>query len=122
MASDVLFDNLGTLSFPPQYSAQRCRQSGNPQPGDRTSRAVFPQEGWHPELQTDYAAARNTQQPSLTKVIPYAGTYTLTVQRVLQRDHTAEIGYVGTRGIHLPTQIQLNISQKSTRPTSLPLC
>ena len=35
MAYDVLFDNLGTLSFPPQYSSTNdVGNPGNPQPGD----------------------------------------------------------------------------------------
>jgi hypothetical protein len=54
------------------------------------------------------------------QVIPYAETYTLTVQRVFLKDYTAEIGYIGTRGIHLPTQIQLNIQPRVNASNQLP--
>ena len=53
------------------------------------------------------------------QVLPYAETYTLTIQRTFGSNYTAEVGYVGTRGIHLPTQIQLNVQPKVTAANQL---
>ncbi len=128
MASDVLFDNLGTLSFPPQYSGTNdVGNPGNPQPGDpnflkngglppgKGGILIFPNT---PAGLADQRAATAAFIPN--QVIPYAETYTLTVQRVFAKDYTAEIGYIGTRGIHLPTQIQLNIQPRVTAANQLP--
>jgi hypothetical protein len=52
--------------------------------------------------------------------LPYSENYTLTVQRTFGSAYTAEIGYIGTRGIHLPTQDQINIQQKVTPTNVLP--
>lgn len=41
--------------------------------------------------------------------LPYAETYSLSIQRLIGSDYTAEVRYVGTRGIHLTTQTRLNI-------------
>ena len=35
-------------------------------------------------------------------------------------NYTAEIGYIGTRGIHLPTQIQLNVQPRVNAANQLP--
>jgi len=125
MASDVLFDNLGTLSFPPQYSGTNdVGNVGNPQPGDPNflkNGGLPPGKGGILNFGTNYAAQRAATAAFIpNQVIPYAETYTLTVQRVFAKDYTAEIGYIGTRGIHLPTQIQLNIQPRVTAANQLP--
>lgn len=128
IAYDVLFDNLGTLSFPPQYSnTNDVGSPGNPAPGDPNFLAngglppgtggilVFPST---PAGLADQRAATAAYIPN--QVLPYAETYTLTVQRTFATNYTAEIGYIGTRGIHLPTQIQLNVQPRVTPANQLP--
>jgi hypothetical protein len=138
MASDVLFDNLGTLSFPPQYSGTNdVGNPGNPDFGDPNflkNGGLPPGKGGILEFCITGTGA-GTSKPCVpdtvaqraataafipNQVIPYAETYTLTVQRVFAKDYTAEIGYIGTRGIHLPTQIQLNIQPRVTAANQLP--
>ncbi len=128
MASDVLFDNLGTLSFPPQYSGTNdVGNPGNPQPGDPsflTNGGLPPGKGGilvFPTTPAGLAAQRAATAAFIpNQVIPYAETYTFTVQRVFATYYTAEVGYVGTRGIHLPTQIQLNIQPRVNADNALP--
>jgi hypothetical protein len=125
MASDVLFDNLGTLSFPPQYSGTNdVGNAGNPQPGDPNflkNGGLPPGKGGILNFGTNYAAQRAATAAFIpNQVIPYAETYTLTVQRVFAKNYTAEIGYIGTRGIHLPTQIQLNVQSPVTQANQVP--
>jgi hypothetical protein len=135
MASDVLFDNLGTLSFPPQYSATNdvnpqaptpnfLAKGGLP-PGKGSGVTPFCLTGTGPGTSVPCSPDLPTQRGATAafipnQVIPYAETYTLTVQRVFLNNFTAEIGYVGTRGIHLPTQIQLNIQPRVTAANQLP--
>jgi hypothetical protein len=138
MASDVLFDNLGTLSFPPQLSQTNdVGNAGNPQPGDPNflakgglppgagGIAQFCATGTGPGTNLPCVQSLSKQRAATAafipnQVIPYAETYTLTIQRVFAKDYTAEIGYIGTRGIHLPTQIQLNVQPKVTAANQLP--
>jgi Carboxypeptidase regulatory-like domain/TonB dependent receptor len=128
LAYDVLFDNLGTLSFPPQYSGTNdVGNAGNPQPGDPNFLAngglppgkggilVFPST---PDGLADQRASTAAFIPN--QRLPYGETYTLTVQRTFGTNYTAEVGYIGTRGIHLPTQAQINRQPKVTEANQLP--
>ena len=44
----------------------------------------------------------------------------MTIQHNVSRGLTAEIGYIGTRGIHLPTQIQYNVQPRVNTSNVLP--
>ena len=129
IAYDVLFDNLGTLSFPPQYSVtEDVGSAGFPAPGDpnflkngglppATGVAVFT----YPNTPAGLAAQRAATAAYLPdQILPYAETYTLTVQRTIGKAFTAEIGYEGTRGIHLPTQDQINVQPKVNTTNVVP--
>ena len=123
VAYDVLFDNLGTLSFPPQFSVtedvtqapyntitSNFLKNGGLPPGGGAGVTTYP----------TVAAARAATSAYLpNQVLPYAETYTLTVQRTIGSSYTAEIGYIGTRGVHLPTQDQINIQPKVTPANQL---
>ena len=135
MAYDVLFDNLGTLSFPPQYSATNDVGSGNnPSPGapNFLAKGGLPPGTGSGVTQYCINNVTNPCVPDLVaqraatsayipnQVLPYAETYSLTIQRNFARNYTAEIGYIGTRGIHLPTQDQINRQPKVTTANQLP--
>jgi len=128
IAYDVLFDNLGTLSFPPQYSSTQDVGSGSAPayaspnflkdgglpPGKGSGTFVFP------STTAGLAAQRAATSAYLpNQVLPYAETYTLTVQRTIGSSYTAEIGYIGTRGIHLATQDQINVQPRVTAANQL---
>jgi hypothetical protein len=128
MAQDVLFDNLGTLSFPPQLSATNSVGAvGNPNFGDPSFLAdgglppgaggvtVFPST---PAGLVAQRAATAAYLPN--QVLPYAETWSLGVQRVIGANYTAEVRYVGTRGIHLATQDQINIQPRVNAANQLP--
>ncbi len=138
IAYDVLFDNFGTLSFPPQYSttedvgtgnfpaagAPNFLKGGGLPPGTGSGVAQFctsmtgPGTGvpCNPDIPAQRAA---TSAFVPDQVLPYTETYTLNIQRSFGTNYTAEIGYTGTRGIHLPTQIQLNIQPRVTPANEL---
>jgi hypothetical protein len=128
IAYDVLFDNLGTLSFPPQYSGTNDVGSpGNPAPGAPNFLAnggLPPGKGGilvFPNTPAGLAAQRGATAAFIPdQVVPYAETYTLTIQRTFAKNYTAEIGYIGTRGIHLPTQDQINVQPRVTAANQLP--
>ena len=109
---DVLYDNLGTLSFPPQFSSTTdVGNDGLPQPGDPNFLANGGLPAGNGTLATfatvaDQRAATAAYVPNQT--LPYAESWSLGVQRVFGSNYTAEIRYLGTRGIHLSTQVRLN--------------
>lgn len=131
MAQDILDDNLGLLSFPPQYSSTKDVNTTafstpiiDPTTGIPTAGYpnFFANFGGLPHGDGSLAtfgsiaeqrAATSAWLPTLQK-LPYAENWTLGVQHVFGKDYTAEIRYVGTRGIHLPTQIQANVQPRVT--------
>ena len=129
IAYDVLFDNLGTLSFPPQYSvtedvgsagypaylSSNFLANGGLPPGSGLGTFTYPNT---PEGLAAQRADTSAFLPDQT--LPYAETYTLTVQRSIGSAYTAEIGYIGTHGIHLPTQDQINIQPRVNNTNVLP--
>lgn len=125
IAYDVLFDNLGTLSFPPQYSTTQDVGVGSApdygSPGFLANGGLPPGTGSGVTSYPTVAAARAATSAYLpNQTLPYAETYTLTVQRTIGANYTAEIGYEGTRGIHLATQDQINIQPRVTAQNQLP--
>ena len=138
IAYDVLFDNLGTLSFPPQYSSTEdvgspgyaaysspnFLKNGGLPPGKGSGVSQFCTKNTGPgtgvPCTLDIAAQRAATSAYLpNQILPYAETYTLTVQRTFGTNYTAEIGYVGTRGIHLATQDQINVQPRVTKANQL---
>jgi len=121
IAYDVLFDNLGTLSFPPQYSSTQDVGTGSApgylSPNFLKNGGLPPGTGSGTVVLSPAAARAATSAYIPDQVLPYSETYTLTIQRTIGSNYTAEIGYIGTRGIHLPTQDQINIQPRVT-PTN----
>ena len=129
VAGDILDDNLGLLSFPPQYSSTNDVGTGTaPNPGDPNflAKGGLPTGtgtlNTYPNTTAGLAAQRAATSAWLptNQILPYAETWTLGVQHVFKNVYTAEVRYVGTRGIHLPTQDQINVQPKVTAANQLP--
>lgn len=125
MAGDVLDDNLGLLTFPPQYSSTNDVGTGSsPNPGAPN----FLKNGGLPHgtgtLNTYATVAAQRAATSaylpITQLLPYAENWTLGVQHVFKNVYTAEVRYVGTRGIHLPTQDQINVQPRVNTANQIP--
>jgi hypothetical protein len=139
IAYDVLFDNLGLLSGPPQFGSTNDVGSGSsPNAGDPNFLAKgglppatgsgltsFCLKGTGGTTGVPCSPDIVSQQQATAgyvpdQKLPYAESYTLTVQRTFGSAYTAEIGYIGTRGIHLPVQDQINIFSPLTQQNQLP--
>jgi hypothetical protein len=130
MAYDVLYDNLGLLAVPPQFGGTcDVLQSVNGAGGCNWADTGFLANGGLPAgsgsgLKTfptiaDQRAATANFLPPVQK-LPYSETWTLGVEHVFNKKYTAEVRYVGTKGIHLPVQQQLNVQPKVTSSLFLP--
>lgn len=115
MAYDVLYDNIGILSLPPQLSGtidpdisvvtNNFLANGGIKPAT-TAVQTFP------TLAAQRAATSNYIPPD--RKYPYSITYNLGIQRTFGKAYTAEVRYVGTRGVHLNVQTRLNIQSPLT--------
>jgi hypothetical protein len=133
IAYDVLFDNLGTLAAPPEHEvtndvgtgiicAAGAAPTGNCVPNFGTP-MFLAHGGLIPQITpytTQKAAANVTGAYIPNQVLPYSENYTFTIQRTLGYGLTAELGYVGNRGIHLPTQNQINVQPRVNATNNLP--
>ena len=138
VAYDVLFDNLGTLSFPPEYNVTQdvgvgtpCLAGQSPKtngcvPSNGSANFLAngglpPASGTGTTTFSSAAAARAATSAYIpNQVVPYTENYSLTIQREIGHGLTAEIGYIGDRGIHLPTQDQINIQPEVNLQNYLP--
>jgi hypothetical protein len=118
---DVLYDNIGVLSRPPQIgSTVDC-------PLTCTQNAFLANGGIPPQNLTgitvlDQATARANTSAFLPNNVqyPYAESWNLGVQRTFGSNYTAEVRYVGSRGVHLNVQNRLNIQSVVTPSNFLP--
>jgi len=125
IAYDVLYDNLGLLSLPPQLgSTNDCDSTGGGYPcpaGFLASGGILPGSGGlntFPDVISQREAT--AAYVPVDQKTPKSLDWTLGVQHTFLNDFTVEVRYVGTRGIHLPTQIQLNKQSVVTPSFFLP--
>ena len=121
MGYDVLFDNMGTLSKPPQYSSTQDVNLNDQQP-NFLAKGGLPPGADTLRTFSDFPAQRRATSAFVpNQKLPYAETYNLTIQQVFAKLYTLEIGYLGTRGIHLPVQAQLNRQAATDATHNLPI-
>jgi len=121
IAYDVLYDNIGVLSRPPQIgSTVDC-------PLTCTGNAFLasggiPFQNLSGITTLDQATARAKTSAFLPNNVkyPYGESWNLGIQKVFGNDYTAEIRYVGSRGVHLNVQNRLNIQAPVTATNTLP--
>jgi hypothetical protein len=121
IAYDVLYDNIGVLARPPEIgSTVDC-------PLTCTDNAFLanggiPFQNLSGITQLDQATARaNTSSYLPNKVkYPYGESWDLGIQKVFGNDWTAELRYVGSRGLDLNVQNRLNVQAPVTASNTLP--
>lgn len=112
MGYDVLYDNIGVLSRPPQIgSTVNCPNPVcNPGGAGFLAQGGIPPQNLSGITTLDQATARANTSSYLPNNVkyPYAETWNLGIQHVFAKDYTADIRYVGTRGVDLNVQNILN--------------
>ena len=102
MAYDVFFDNIGVLSVPPQFSNTVDLTHANNNPGFLANGGISPAFGLAGNTPAQLRAATSAYIPD--QKLPYSINYNLTVEHVFAKDYTLDVGYIGTKGVHLITQ------------------
>jgi len=118
---DVLYDNIGSLSLPPQQSGTAdC--PGNPSCPPSNA---FLKNGGIPSTTPVFTTiaeqrAATASQIRVDQIDPQSITWTLGVQHSFPKNLTAEVRYVGTSGIHLDGQTRLNAGALINNTVFLP--
>jgi hypothetical protein len=116
MGYDVLYDNLGILGPPPQM------QVTEDVPSLTTHTTGFLAGGGLPATAS---FANLTQQRNKTssyipnQELPYAENWSLGIERTFGQNYTFEARYLGTHGVHLPTQNRINVQNGRTATNQL---
>ena len=127
MANDVLFDNLGILSLPPQVQ-QTC-DTLPPGGGGQSASCFWSYNNFlasgglpsNPATITDPAVARGATSAYIpNQQLPYSENFNVGIQHMFANKYTVDIRYVYDRGIHLPVQTRLNKTTPVTASNSLP--
>jgi hypothetical protein len=112
MGYDVLYDNIGVLSRPPQIgSTVNCPNPVcNPGGNGFLAQGGIPPENLSGITPLDQPTARANTSSFLPNNVkyPYSETWNLGIQHVFAKEYTADIRYVGTRGVDLDVQNILN--------------
>jgi hypothetical protein len=118
---DVLYDNIGVLARPPQIgSTVDCPSTCTPDAFLASGGIPFQNLSGISVL--DPATARASTASYLPNNIqyPYSESWNLGVQRTFASNYTAEVRYVGSRGVHLNVQNRLNVGTVVTPTNFLP--
>jgi hypothetical protein len=116
IAYDVIFDNIGQNTLPPEFSTTVTATPGG---------SNFLANGGIAELQ-NLASLTAARARALTssyvpdQALPYSINWNFGVQHVLARDYTLEVRYLGTRGVHELLQEQINIQSAVTPSQNIP--
>jgi hypothetical protein len=123
---DVIFDNVGSTSYPPQLSST---VDADPLSAGPFNRVPFLAQGGIPSNakgsgSLTAAEARDATSSYIQdQVLPYSIQWNFGIQHVFKKDYTFEARYLGTRGVHLLVQNQINrvarISESRHLPTYL---
>ena len=112
IAYDQIYDNLGILSLPPQFTTTYDVT------GNETN---FLANGGLPGTYTPPANVAQARAATSAFIpdqkLPYAIDWNFGIQHVFAKNYTFEVRYLGTRGVHLPVQQRIN-RQDTVRPTN----
>ncbi len=128
MAYDTLYDNIGSLAVPPQIGSTENVAAGLPAPNVAPLSPNFLANGGLPPgggsgitvLSKADALANTANWLPNKEQDPYSINWNFGVQHAFGKNYSAEINYVGTRGIHLPMQNIFNLASVVTPATALP--
>ena len=128
MAYDTLYDNIGGLAVPPQIGSTENVAAGLLPPNVAPLTPNFLSNGGLPPsggsgitvLSKADALANTANWIPGKELDPYSINWNFGVQHSFGRSYTAEINYVGTRGIHLPLQDIINLASIVTPANALP--
>jgi hypothetical protein len=119
MAYDVLFDNIGVLSLPPEFSTTHDVDLSSLAPNFLAGGGIPPNFSQSTTLTAAQARAL-TANYITDQRIPYSIQWNLGLQHVFAKNYTLEVRYLGSKGVHLTTQSRINQVSRVTPTQYLP--
>ena len=117
MAYDVLYDNIGITTLPPQLSRTEDTDPSTQTPNFLANGGLPPGSGQLTVYNQADARANTSAAIVNHQLYPYSLNYNLGVSKSFAKDYQLEVRYVGTRGAHLNYQYRIN-RQASVTPTN----
>jgi len=121
--TDVIFDNVGLNAVSPEFSTlvTLTSQSPNaPLSNFLANGGVTQAYGLNPATLTAATARAKTSSWLPDQVLPYSLNWTFDVQHTFLNDYLLDVRYLGTRGIHLLQQQQINVQSPISPTDSIP--
>lgn len=115
---DVLFDNFGLLTLPPQLSAT-FDNTGAGASNFLATGGIPPSTPSSSQPVATLRAHTGGYVPNQTR--PKSTQWNLDIQREFAKDYVFELGYLGTRGTDLPVQEQINRQPVVNSSNALPV-
>jgi hypothetical protein len=109
MGYDVLYDNIGILSLPPQLSSTLDKTAPPVITNFLANGGILPGSGGlrtFPSIAAQRAAT--SAYVTVNQKDPYAEEWDLSVQHKFGSKYSVEARYLGTRGVHLDEQLRIN--------------
>ena len=120
-AYDILYDNLGLLSLPPELGSTIDCGVGYTCPSPFLANGGIPAGKGGVTTFPDQASAALATSAYIPDVkSPKSINWTLGIEHAFGNDYTLEVRYLGDRGIHLPTQNRLNDQAQVNSSVFLP--
>src|SRR5262249_8333851 len=121
MGYDVLYDNIGILSLPPQFGSTVDVDLTTQSPNFLANGGIKPGGTGL----TNFATAAEARDATSNHVVeniklPVAIQWTLGVKRAFAKAYTVEVRYVGTHGYHLNAQERINMQSRVTPSSFIP--
>ncbi len=121
MGYDVLYDNIGILSLPPEFGSTVDVDLTNPTPNFLAGGGIKPGGTGLTTFATAAAARAATSNHVVEDIkLPTAIQWTLGVQRAFGKAYSVQVRYVGTHGYHLNVQERINVQSRVTATQFLP--
>lgn len=109
MGYDVLYDNIGILSLPPQLGSTQDETSPPDITNFLANGGILPGTGGLQTFPTIAAQrAATSSYVTVNQKDPYAEEWDLSVQHRFGSKYSVEARYLGTRGVHLDMQLRIN--------------
>ncbi len=115
---DVLYDNQGLLTLPPQFTTT-VDVTGLNQGGFLAGGGIAPNTSTGPLSQADARAGTGGYVPN--QIRPEALQWNIGIQHEFANNYTFETRYLGDHSVHLPVQEQLNRQPVVTSQNALPV-
>ncbi|HSR09774.1 MAG TPA: carboxypeptidase regulatory-like domain-containing protein [Bryobacteraceae bacterium] len=120
LSYDKSFDNLSVNLPPPELSNVITGSLKTVTPNFLANGGLQPTTGLTTYTTAAAAQAATANYKQDQYLMPYALNWNIGVEHVFHNDYTLEVRYLGTRGVHLPTQSWLNYGPVATPALNIP--